>query len=70
MFTSDVWHFTHLTVLYVFYTLREKIAVLNLNIVTRGGACCGSAEMNPSSIHNDSGLSPGLAWWVKDSALP
>ena len=26
--------------------------------------------MNPTSIHEDSGLSPGLVQWVKDPALP
>ena len=30
---------------------------------------CGSAEMNPSSIHEDVGWSPGLTEWVKDLAL-
>ena len=32
--------------------------------------CCGSAETNPTCIHEDSGFIPGLTVWVRDLALP
>ena len=50
------------------YTLISKI-IWKIEIST-GSSHRGSAVMNPTSIHEDAGLIPGLAQWVKDLAFP
>ena len=39
-------------------------------IFSPGNSLCGSALTNPTRIHEDEGLIPGLAQCVKDPALP
>ena len=46
------------------------MAVCPLKNLTLGSSHRGSLEMNPTSIHEDAGLIPGLAQWVKDLGLP
>ena len=38
--------------------------------ISGGSSHCGSAVINPTNIHEDVGLIPGPAQWVKDPALP
>ena len=45
---------------------KKKKKSKNKKIVS---SCCGSAVMNLTSIHEDAGLIPDLAQWVKDPML-
>ena len=35
-----------------------------------GSSYCGEGDTNLTSIHDNAGLIPGLAQWVKDLVLP
>ena len=34
------------------------------------GSCSGATETNPTSIHEDVGLIPGLTQWIRDPVMP
>ena len=47
-----------------------KIEIYVVKSFELGSFCCGSVVMNPTSIHEDADLTPGLAQTVNDLVLP
>ena len=48
----------------------ERFPVRGDRLSKQGGSSrCGAAEMNPTNIHEDARLIPGLTQWGKDPAL-
>ena len=53
----------------VSYIIQPPYGQKKLKLKNLGSPHCGTAETNPTSIHEDVGLIPGLAQWVKDPAF-
>ena len=43
---------------------------LSKKVINKQSSHCGSAVMNPTSVHEDADLIPGLAEWVRDPVFP
>ena len=52
------------------HTVSIRVGKVMLQQTTPGVPAVAQEVINPASIHEDSGLIPGLAQWVKDLALP
>ena len=51
-------------------TVSTSLLKLKIKNRQNKSSRCGSAVTNLTAIHEDVGLIPGLAPWVKDPALP
>ena len=49
---------------------EKKFSILMYENISRGVPTVAQQVKNLSSIHEDAGLLPGLALWVKDLVLP
>ena len=45
--------------------MKIKTNGTKLNVKAFGSSCCGTEEMNLTSIHEDGGSIPGLTQWVR-----
>ena len=49
---------------------RNSVSRLNIEILSDGVPLVADWVKNPTSIHEDAGLIPGLVQWVDDLVLP
>ena len=55
---------------YIISWAQCKMKMQSLLFKSYWSSCCGLVETNPTSIHEDVGLVPALAQWIRDLALP